>query len=63
MGVAVVPCMSDDRPSESLGIRQPFQWLEFAWLCLADPTFCATRNKRKAYFEYRLVKRYRHWRF
>ena len=38
--------------------RGPFQWIEFCWLLLVDPTFQATRDKRKAYFEYRLGKLY-----
>jgi len=33
-------------------------WIEFYWLLLIDPTFQASRNKRKAYFDYRLAKRY-----
>src|ERR1041384_3551847 len=33
-------------------------WVEFCWLLLVDPTFQATRAKRKAYFEYRLGKLY-----
>jgi len=33
-------------------------WLEFLWLRLFNPTFRACRDKRKAYFEYRLAKSY-----
>ena len=33
-------------------------WVEFCWLLLIDPTFQACRNKRKAYFDYRLAKQY-----
>ena len=33
-------------------------WVEFCWLLLASPTFQAARDKRKAYFEYRLAKVY-----
>lgn len=33
-------------------------WVEFCWLLLIDPTFQASRNKRKAYFDYRLAKQY-----
>ncbi len=46
-----------------LTIRHPLQWLEFVWLCLTNPTFRAARDKRKAYGEHRLVKRYQRWRF
>lgn len=42
--------------------RQPpvnlSDWIEFCWLLLIDPTFQASPNKRKAYFDYRLAKRY-----
>lgn len=33
-------------------------WVEFCWLLLIDPTFQASRDKRKAYFDYRLAKQY-----
>ena len=33
-------------------------WIEFCWLFLVNPTFQAARDKRKAYFEYRLGKQY-----
>jgi hypothetical protein len=41
--------------------RGPFQWIEFCWLCAVDPRFRATRNKRKAYFEHRMVKGFGIW--
>ena len=34
------------------------EWIEFYWLLLSNPAFQAARNKRKAYFEYRLAKAY-----
>jgi hypothetical protein len=40
-------------PPSNLG-----QWVEFCWLLVINPTFRAARNKRKAYFEYRLGKIY-----
>lgn len=52
-----------EEPDNFLTIRNPLQWLEFTWLCLTNTTFRATRNKRKAYFDYRMVKRYQRWRF
>jgi len=36
-----------------------YEWIEFCWLVLSDPVFCAAPNKRKAYFEHRLSKIYR----
>ena len=33
-------------------------WVEFCWLLLVNPTFQSSRDKRKAYFEYRLGKLY-----
>ena len=34
------------------------RWIEYGWLLLTNPTFKAARNKRKAYYEYRLGKIY-----
>lgn len=34
------------------------EWVEYCWLLVSNPTFQAARNKRKAYFEYRLGKIY-----
>ena len=34
------------------------EWVEFCWLLVSNPTFQATHNKRKAYFEYQLGKIY-----
>jgi len=34
------------------------EWIEFYWLLLSNPAFQSARNKRKAYFEYRLAKVY-----
>lgn len=33
-------------------------WAEFLWLLLTSPTFQASRDKRKAYFEHRLAMQY-----
>jgi len=33
-------------------------WIEFCWLVLVNPTFQKCRDKRKAYYEYRLGKQY-----
>lgn len=52
----------DDHP-EFLTYRTPFQWVEFLWLCVVDARFRATRHKRKAYFEHRMLKRYERWRY
>ena len=34
------------------------EWVEFCWLLVSNPTFQATHDKRKAYFEYQLGKIY-----
>ncbi len=34
------------------------EWVEFCWLLVSNPTFQATHNKRKAFFEYQLGKIY-----
>jgi len=34
------------------------EWIEFCWLLVSSPSFQAARDKRKAYFEYRLGKIY-----
>jgi hypothetical protein len=34
------------------------RWVEFHWLLLSNRSFQAARDKRKAYYEYRLGKRY-----
>jgi hypothetical protein len=34
------------------------EWVEYCWLLLSNPSFQAARDKRKAYFEYRLAKLY-----
>jgi hypothetical protein len=33
-------------------------WARFLWLWLTNPTFQASRDKRKAYFEHRLATQY-----
>ena len=33
-------------------------WVEFCWLLLTNPTFRASHDKRKAYFEHRLAVQY-----
>jgi hypothetical protein len=33
-------------------------WFEYCWLVMTNPTFKAARDKRKAYYEYRLGKVY-----
>ena len=38
--------------------RKLAEWIEFGWLLLTNPCFQAARDKRKAYFEYRLGKIY-----
>jgi len=35
------------------------EWLEFCWLLIVHPAFRASRDKRRAYFEYRLARIYR----
>jgi|GEM_PF-958765 len=35
-----------------------FEWVEFCWLLIVHPTFRASRNKRKTYYEYRLARTY-----
>ena len=32
------------------------QWLEYFWLILSNPTFRESKNRRRAYYEYRLAK-------
>jgi hypothetical protein len=38
--------------------RRLAEWIEFCWLLVSNPCFQAARDKRKAYFEYRLAKIY-----
>jgi hypothetical protein len=33
-------------------------WIEFCWLLVVDPSFQASHDRRKAYYEYRLGKQY-----
>ena len=40
-------------PPNNLG-----EWVEFCWLFATNPVFRAARDRRKAYFEYRLAKIY-----
>ena len=35
-----------------------WEWVEFSWLLIVDPTFQKSPDKRKAYFEYRIGKVY-----
>lgn len=32
------------------------QWLEYYWLIMSNPTFRNARDRRRAYYEYRLAK-------
>lgn len=50
-----------ESPYDFLNARHPWQWVQFGWLCLTDARFRGRRNKRKAYFEYLMVKSYRVW--
>ena len=34
------------------------EWIEFCWLLATNPCFQAARDKRRAYFEYRLGRIY-----
>lgn len=34
------------------------RWIEYGWLLLTDASFKAARDKRQAYFDYRLGKIY-----
>jgi hypothetical protein len=34
------------------------EWVEFCWLLIVHPTFRASRNKRRTYYEYRLARIY-----
>jgi hypothetical protein len=55
-----------DTMMDKFGMKKPMKfppvnlanWVEFCWLLLIDPTFQASRNKRKTYFDYRLARRY-----
>jgi len=34
------------------------RWLEYHWLLVSNPTFQHSRDKRQAYYDYRLSKIY-----
>ena len=34
------------------------RWVEYCWLMVSDPTFQRARDKRQAYYDYRLSKIY-----